>query len=74
MSECVTCLVLERLPPLKTKTKKAKNWADHALAFLCRDMVMNQWPLVFNFSTHNDYQILNGFIRLAGLAGLDRLE
>ena len=32
------------------KCKKLdQDWADHAVAYPCRDVIMNQWSTVFNF-------------------------
>ena len=33
-------------------TNLDQNWADHAVAFVCRDVFMNQWLKVFNLSQY----------------------
>ena len=31
-------------------TMKDQSWADHAVALLCWDVIMNQWSTVFHLS------------------------
>ena len=48
-SKIVTDFVMKHVETIYLKTYELdQSWADHAVAYVCRDMVMNQWSKVFH--------------------------
>ena len=49
MSQIVIDFVVKHVDPIYLETYKLdQNWADHAVAFVCWDTIMNQWASVFH--------------------------
>jgi hypothetical protein len=48
-SQIVNDFVLNHVETIYLETYELdQNWADHAVAFVCWDMIMNQWSKVFH--------------------------
>ena len=48
-SQIVNDFVLNHVETIYLETYELdQNWADHAVAFVCWDMIMNQWLKVFH--------------------------
>ena len=51
-TKIVTDFVMKHVETIYLKTYELdQNWADHAVAFVCWDMIMNQWSKVFHFKS-----------------------
>jgi hypothetical protein len=69
-SKIVADFVMKHVETIYLKTYELdQNWADHAVAFVCWDMIMNQWSNAFNLLQANIITIkclpLLGFPHLA---------
>ena len=48
VSQIVFDFVVKLIETIYLQTYESdQNWADHAVAFICWDMIMNQWSIVF---------------------------
>ena len=48
-SQIVINFVMKHVETIYLETYELdQNWADHAVAFVCWDMIMNQWSKVFH--------------------------
>ena len=48
-SQIVIDFVVKHVDTIYLETYELdQNWADHAVAFVCWDMIMNQWSKVFH--------------------------
>jgi hypothetical protein len=57
-SKIVTDFVVKHVETIYLKTYELdQNWADHAVAFVCWDMIMNQWSKAFHLLLENNITI-----------------
>ena len=53
-SKIVTDFVMKHVETIYLKTYELdQSWADHAVAFVCWDMIMNQWSNAFHLLQAN---------------------
>jgi hypothetical protein len=52
-SQIVNDFVLNHVETIYLETYELdQNWADHAVAYVCWDMIMNQWSKVFHLKPY----------------------